>query len=546
MKRHIDRIYKTKNIHYTDNEYESVGEMNRNIHKKEPYIFTVTATNSVGDSVSDPTSDIVPIVSPTAPTSISATSNEDGQSTVTFSNNNTFYGGSVNVTYTVTSNPENKSATLTVQSSDTSTTKSVIVTGLTNGKSYTFTVKSTNTAGDSANSVASSSIIPNAQPITPVITKLDAGDRKVTVNFTQSTVGGDNRYIITVLPTIGNEVPLPLTVLTSPCEYTGLTNGTEYKFTVTVKNSLTDSKSLNIISNEMRSTPNVLPNAPTNVVAVALTTVIGNADITFTPSTVGYNNTYTITSNTGNKTTTVTPTSSTSGNLKGTITGLTPGSSYTFSVISTNNIGESPSSTSSNSITIANKPLQPTNLSASGNNNSIKIQFDIPDSNGSAITSYKIRGFFTDSSNSVKYEEINVPLESVKVTAINGKNVGTFTLNTTNQLKFVTSSAIPIIPTKSSDLDTYVKDANKITTNPTLSLSTVQGYDKVPLLYYPIGSEREGYYYNDVKNNKTVQNYNKFIYILRIIFIIFVILVLLTNDKIKNKIKVFVKSIFSF
>ena len=320
----------------------------------------------------------------------------------------------------------------------------------------------------------------------------------------------------------------------------------------------------------MKSTPNVLPNAPTNVVAVALTTVIGNADITFAPSTVGFNNTYTITSNPDNKTTTVIPTSSTSGNLKGTITGLTPGSSYTFLVISTNNVGSSPSSTS-NSITIANKPLQPTNLLASANNNSIKIDFDIPNSNGLPITSYKVRGFFTDSSNSVKYEEINVPVGSVKVSTINGKNVGTFTLNTTNQLKFLTSSVIPTIPTKSTELDAYVKDANKITTNPTLSLSSIQPYDRVPLLYYPIGNEREGYYFNDttktlkltesydrvpllyypIGNEKegyyfknttkyqTFQNHQKIKNILFVIFIILVIFYIVPNYKMKKKSKVF-------
>jgi hypothetical protein len=63
-------------------------------------------------------------------------------------------GGSVITGYTVTSSPENIQAT--------TNTTSVIVTGLTNGTAYTFTVVATNAIGDSVASSPSESVTPAA------------------------------------------------------------------------------------------------------------------------------------------------------------------------------------------------------------------------------------------------------------------------------------------------------------------------------------------------------------------------------------------------
>ena len=95
-------------------------------------------------------SGVTPATVPGAPTTVTAVAGNI-QATVSFtapvSN-----GGSVVTGYTVTSNPG--SITITGSSSP------IIVTGLTNGTSYTFTVVATNAAGNSVSSVASSAVTP--------------------------------------------------------------------------------------------------------------------------------------------------------------------------------------------------------------------------------------------------------------------------------------------------------------------------------------------------------------------------------------------------
>lgn len=63
-------------------------------------------------------------------------------------------GGSVVTGYTVTSTPGGITAT--------GAASPIVVTGLTNGTSYTFTVHATNAVGDSAESTASNAVTPAA------------------------------------------------------------------------------------------------------------------------------------------------------------------------------------------------------------------------------------------------------------------------------------------------------------------------------------------------------------------------------------------------
>jgi hypothetical protein len=97
---------------------------------------------------------IVPVDSnisvPNAPTSVSATT-DNTQSSVSFVASTT-NGGSAILGYTVISSPGN------IKKSG--TTSPIMITGLTNGTAYTFTVKAHNIAGSSAASSASSSVTP--------------------------------------------------------------------------------------------------------------------------------------------------------------------------------------------------------------------------------------------------------------------------------------------------------------------------------------------------------------------------------------------------
>ena len=77
-----------------------------------------------------------------------------------------------------------------------------------------------------------------------------------------------------------------------------------------------------------------------------------------------------------------------------TVTGLTNGDAYTFTVTATNGVGTGPASASSNSVTPsapASVPGAPTGVSAVGGNASAAVSFSAPVSDGgSAITGYTV------------------------------------------------------------------------------------------------------------------------------------------------------------
>ncbi len=115
------------------------------------YSFTVEATNAVGTTVSKPSNSVTPATVPGEPTDVKATAGKTkGTVTVSFkppaSN-----GGSSITGYTVES-PQDGSVNVTGKSSP------IIVTGLTSGSDYTFTVFATNSKGNGQPSGASNSV----------------------------------------------------------------------------------------------------------------------------------------------------------------------------------------------------------------------------------------------------------------------------------------------------------------------------------------------------------------------------------------------------
>lgn len=109
---------------------------------------------------------------PTTPTIGTATAG-NSQASITFT------GVSNAASYTMTSTPGSFTAT--------STTSPIVVTGLTNGTSYTFKVKAENPFGASAESAASNSVTPAAQPIPSL-------GAWTTAATTVPSTGGDSYY----------------------------------------------------------------------------------------------------------------------------------------------------------------------------------------------------------------------------------------------------------------------------------------------------------------------------------------------------------------
>jgi hypothetical protein len=353
---------------------------------------------------------------PSAPTGVSATAG-NASATVhwTAPSSN---GGSPVTAYTVQSNT---GATVTVDG----TTLSTTVSGLINGTSYTFAVTATNSAGTSAPSTPSNVVVPATVPGAPSGVTATAGNTAATVNWTApASDGGAAITSYTVLASNGATVTVSGTTLTATV--TGLTNGTSYTFTVTATNSLGTGPP-SAASNAV--TPVAVPDAPTGVTASA-----GNAMATVSWSAPASNGSpitsYAVRSSAGN---TVTVGAST---LSTTVTGLTNGTSYTFTVRAVNAAGTSLASAPSNAVVPATVPGAPTAVSAGPGDGSATVSWGAPASNGgAAITSYTVRA-----SNGATVT-VGGPTLAATVTGLTNGTSYTFTVTATNSLGTGPSSA---------------------------------------------------------------------------------------------------------
>ena len=166
-----------------------------------------------------------PITVPDAPTSPVATVG-NAQASIAFTAPGA-NGGSAITGYTVTSNPGSFTAT--------GASSPLVVTGLTNGTAYTFTVVATNAAGNSVASAASAAATPRTVPGAPTSPVATVGYKQASIAFTApGTNGGSTITGYTVTSTPGG---FTATGASSPLVVTGLTNGTAYTFTVVATNA---------------------------------------------------------------------------------------------------------------------------------------------------------------------------------------------------------------------------------------------------------------------------------------------------------------------
>jgi putative cell wall-binding protein len=337
------------------------------------YAFTVTATNGVGTgSASAPSNSVTPATVPGAPTGVVATR---GNTQATVSWTAPASGGSSITGYTVSSSPGALTCAWT------SGPLTCTISGLTNGTAYTFTVTATNDVGTGASSAASNSVTPATVPDVPTDVVAAGGNASASVNWDVPAFDGGSA--ITGYTVTSSPGGLTCTAATPTCTVTGLTNGTAYTFTVTATNDVGTGAS-SAASNSV--TPATVPGAPTNVVAVGGNT---QASVSWTAPAFDGGSAitgYTVTSSPGGLTCTTAATSCT-------VTGLTNGTAYTFTVTATNDVGTGAASAPSNSVTPATVPGATANVVAVRGNASAIVFWTPPvDVGGSPITSYTVSG----------------------------------------------------------------------------------------------------------------------------------------------------------
>jgi hypothetical protein len=260
---------------------------------------------------------------PDAPTGVSVTAG-DAQADVSWTAPSNDGGPSI-TGYTVTASPGGQTATTTG-------TTTATVTGLTNATAYTFTVTATNAAGTSAASSTSAAVTPKTVPTPPTSLIATASNHEALLSWDAPSSDGGSAltgYTVTATPGGKSVTTTSGTIAT----ITGLTNGTAYTFSVTANNAAGASVA-SAHSNAI--TPAGMPDAPGNTVAVA-----GNRQATIT---------WTASANNGSPVTgyivTTTPVGGSvvvvGAARTATITGLSNGISYRFSVAATNTVGSGP------------------------------------------------------------------------------------------------------------------------------------------------------------------------------------------------------------
>jgi hypothetical protein len=292
------------------------------------YTFTVTATNSAGTGPASAPSNSITVAAPPVAGAVSATVAYDSSANPITLN----LSGGTATSVAVASAASHGTAT----ASGTSITYTP-ATGFFGSDSFTYTA----TNGTGTSSAATVTVTVSAPTITVTPTTLTGGTYGSSYGQVLTASGGQGPYTFATTVASGSLPPGLSLSSTGAISGTPTTAGT-YTFTVGGTDSSTPTPESFTSGTITLTIAAVTPGAPTIGTATGGN---GQAAVAFTPpaSTGGAPVTYTVTSSPGGYT-------ATGSGSPITVTGLTNGTAYTFTVTATNSAGTSPASAASNSV----------------------------------------------------------------------------------------------------------------------------------------------------------------------------------------------------
>jgi len=254
------------------------------------------------------------------------------------------------------------------------------VTGLTNGVTYSVSLKSVSTVATSASSVPSSPFMPYANPSPPTISKIVTGNQTASVYLTDGAVNGSGAKQAYSY-TFDGSTFYWATSSTSPIVISSnLVNSIGYQIQVATKTELGMSE---YCAKSDRFVPYTLPGAPT------ITNVVAGNGVAYLYFTDGSSNGRPITKYQYQYTINgVTSSFEVTGTSPLSLSGLTNGTNYTVTLKNYNLAGYSPASIASSGFMPYTVPSAPTITNLIPASNQITVYVSPGNTNGSEITRY--------------------------------------------------------------------------------------------------------------------------------------------------------------
>lgn len=300
-----------------------------------------------------------------------------------------------------------------------STLSPLVITGLTNGTTYSVVIRAVNSVGSGASS-SSVSVKPRTVPGAPTITSQPAvSSQTLIIDFAAGSSGGEDitsyeystdRGATWIARTDGETTASPITITKESADgVTDLTNGTTYDVQIRAVNVVGSGAA----SADISGTPATTPSAPTN-----LDVTVGNRYllVAFTSGSNGGNtiSDYEYSTDGGStwRSAATTSTPITISLASDTGSTISNGTSYTVKIRAINGIGNGAESSGSTAVPCTN-PGAPGNVSATYGNQSISFEFEEGSNGGSDITGYE---YSTDGGATWRMRDIGSTMTSSPIT----------------------------------------------------------------------------------------------------------------------------------